>query len=476
MIQRIYENSIRRWQMLTSFRLAHRLAHQLMARLTFFALLCSAPFAALASSSVIGEVSLVIGNVSVVSAQGVRGQAVKGMQVRIGDQIETQLGGHAHVRFVDGARISVRPASRLVIETYANPKQESGATGGIRFRLDEGAMRSITGGWGALDRAKFRLNTPVAAIGVKGTDFIVRAEQNRTMASVFTGEIILSPMTEACAGTLGPCVNGREKALSDAMKGQMLELRRADSTPQLVPAIDLLAAGRTASRVVLSTNSVSVENQSAAAASDNGTGGTGAAVGTPSGSTSVQPIIAETKVAEAINSAELRGPNTDALTWARYAWAPALNGDDYSVRFESALLAGRQKVSSDSTFVLLRDQSLGAVFAPVDSSARFRLATAAATVMRTDRKPNETVQVLGGTLDVDFARSSFVTQLQMEASRSGAQTVSASGGVTSDGSFRAVSSSGLVQGGFNLDGTQAGYQFQKAVPNGVLTGTTLWGR
>ena len=34
-------------------------------------------------------------------------------------------------------------------------------------------MRSITGQWGEAARDRFRLNTPIAAIGVRGTDFIV---------------------------------------------------------------------------------------------------------------------------------------------------------------------------------------------------------------------------------------------------------------------------------------------------------------
>jgi hypothetical protein len=47
----------------------------------------------------------------------------RGQPVRAGDRIETREGGHVHVRFVDGGRLSVRPASRLQIEITATPQR-----------------------------------------------------------------------------------------------------------------------------------------------------------------------------------------------------------------------------------------------------------------------------------------------------------------------------------------------------------------
>ena len=42
--------------------------------------------------------------------------------------------------------------------------------------------------------------------------------------------------------------------------------------------------------------------------------------------------------------------------------------------------------------------------------------------------------------------------------------------------YQSYSGNTYLFGGFNSNGKEAGYLFQKSVPNGVLMGTTLWGR
>jgi hypothetical protein len=168
--------------------------------------------------AVVGEATMVIGQASLVGADGATRPVARGESIRAGDRIETQAGGHVHVRFVDGGRLSVRPSSRLHVENYAHSDQQPQMSA-IRFRLEEGVVRSITGAWGEASRDRFRLNTPVAAIGIKGTDFVVKADAGATAASVYSGAIMLSPLSEGCGSTLGPCLNGNEKLLSEDMKG-----------------------------------------------------------------------------------------------------------------------------------------------------------------------------------------------------------------------------------------------------------------
>ncbi len=120
----------------------------------------------------VGEATMVIGVAKLIAADGVERPVDRGTAIRVGDRIETGAGGHVHLRFVDGARLSVRPASRLQVENYSRASDGSALTA-IKFRLDEGVVRSITGAWGEAERDRFRLNTPVAAIGVKGTAFVV---------------------------------------------------------------------------------------------------------------------------------------------------------------------------------------------------------------------------------------------------------------------------------------------------------------
>src|SRR5690606_23096376 len=121
------------------------------------------------------------------------------------DVIETGGNGHVHVRFVDQALVSVRPSSKLEIVHYrydaANP-----AASAVKFNLMEGTTRAISGEAATHARENFRMNTPVAAIGVRGTDFVVRASADNVRASVTEGAIIIAPFSSECsAAAFGPC-------------------------------------------------------------------------------------------------------------------------------------------------------------------------------------------------------------------------------------------------------------------------------
>ena len=122
-------------------------------------LICAAQLPAIGMSesppAIVGEATMVIGTARITNALGQSVVADKGVAIRVGDRIETEAGGHVHLRFVDGGRVSVRPASRLQIESYSHSSDKP-ALSAIKFRLDEGVVRSITGTWGEAARDRFR--------------------------------------------------------------------------------------------------------------------------------------------------------------------------------------------------------------------------------------------------------------------------------------------------------------------------------
>ena len=455
---------------------------QLPSFLALFALALCAGLAqaqASAPAGIVGEVTLVIGTASLQAADGQTRSVERGSEVRVGDKVETQQGGHVHLRFVDGGRVSVRPASRLVIESYAHSKDQPQLSA-IKFRLDEGVIRSITGTWGEAAKERFRLNTPVAAIGVKGTDFVVRSLPTGTAATVFAGSIVVSPLTEKCVGTLGPCINGSEKTLSESMKGQMLELQRPDAAPQLVPAVDLQAAAKALYQSQLRMLASGSEAFKDAAKDTNKQGANELAKDAMKDIVKDGNFVSETKAAMAVTEAsklELPAAQVKELTWGRYAWSPKLAGDDFSKQFEAALMQGKQSLGGNGAFSLLRSQTDVAGFAPPSEGvAKFRLANASAGVIGLDSKQIEAVKVNQANLDVNFASATFATQLQLQAPVMGEQTLVSAGGINANGTLRVESGNTYLFGGFNGNGKEAGYLFQKSVPNGVLMGTTLWGR
>ncbi len=138
----------------------------------------------------VGRISMTLGQAHIFRPDGSHRSARSGDPVWVGDRIETAAGGHVHIRFVDDALVSVRPASRLVIEDYQYDSSQVHQSL-VRFRLDIGVARSISGAAAEGARERFRLNTPLAVIGVRGTDFVVRADAQQTQAVVNQGAITL---------------------------------------------------------------------------------------------------------------------------------------------------------------------------------------------------------------------------------------------------------------------------------------------
>ena len=412
------------------------------------------------ASAAVGSVSLLVGQAHAITADGNARKLERGAALHVGDRIETPVGGHVHVQFVDGGRLSVRPMSRLTIEDYSAPQADRPGSGAIRFRLESGVVRSITGQWGEVAKDRFRLNTPLAAIGVKGTDFAVRVEPDKTAAAVYTGAIVLAPMDSGCAATFGPCLNGSERLLTESMKGQMVELSRSQTTPELVPAVDLLAQ---------STRAVPLGVVASAAAAR--------PVARPL-SGGLDATVSEALAADTARKASnVPAPVVTQFQWGRNA--NALAGDTLSRPSGDLLAEGARPsvgIFSYTLFTTAAPLAPGAVLGAGESSVSLRLANGYAGLVDIYGQSIETVAITGGSLNLDFARSLFSTTLNLSGTRLGQESLVADGTVSRTGQFYSTNGNQLVAGAVTPDGKQAGYLFEKRVTPGVVRGITLWGR
>lgn len=106
--------------------------------------------------------------------------ATRGAAVEVGDVVSTGPTGLTQLRMQDGALLSLRYGSSMKVEEYQLPVApapvaagKAPAAGGGRsaLRLLRGAFRTVTGliGKGAGD--SYSVVTPVATIGIRGTDY-----------------------------------------------------------------------------------------------------------------------------------------------------------------------------------------------------------------------------------------------------------------------------------------------------------------
>lgn len=169
------------------------------------------------------------------SAQVADRNAVLNAPVQEGDMLVTGKDGFIYIQTADNGLFILRPSTKARIAAYYIDKKNPSNTR-VKLELLSGVARSQSGEAVKMARQNFRFNTPVAAIGVRGTDFVVAADQESTRVTVLSGGITLSGFDGACRPDgAGPCEGAAARELFANQKGMLLQYRRGQAAPQLVP-------------------------------------------------------------------------------------------------------------------------------------------------------------------------------------------------------------------------------------------------
>lgn len=189
-------------------------------------LACAAQFAHAAEA---GKIIFVAG-----AAKAGDRPAVEGAQVEEGQMLTTGADGYIYVKTADNGLFILRPQTQARIVTY-QIDQKNPANTRVKFELISGTARSRSGDAVKHARQNFRFNTPVAAIGVRGTDFTVVTDSDTSRVSVFSGGVVVSGFAGGCRPEgAGPCEGATSRELSAAQRGQLLQISRGQAAPQMV--------------------------------------------------------------------------------------------------------------------------------------------------------------------------------------------------------------------------------------------------
>ena len=90
--------------------------------------------------------------------------------IYIDDEIMTTNRSFVVLQFEDGAKVTVRPDSTLIIEQYV---YNGNADDAAELNLVAGGLRVITGAMAKSNPENYKVRTPVALMGVRGTEFSV---------------------------------------------------------------------------------------------------------------------------------------------------------------------------------------------------------------------------------------------------------------------------------------------------------------
>jgi len=134
-----------------------------------------------------GRVQFAFGEVAVTNADGASAPAKKGTAVEPGDTIVTER-GRVQIKFTDGSFVSLQPQSSFKIDEYQFQAGDDGSERSF-FSLFRGGLRTITGVIGRRNRDSYRVTTPVATIGIRGTEYLIRLDGSGALVTVGDGAI-----------------------------------------------------------------------------------------------------------------------------------------------------------------------------------------------------------------------------------------------------------------------------------------------
>lgn len=142
---------------------------------TMLAVLATLILAAAAQAQQAGEVTFASGDVSAERQPAVA--LAKGDAVLVSDAVVTGSASRAQLLMTDGAKIAIRPDSRIVIDEYvyaaAAPAGSSvtSSDDSSVISLVKGGFRSITGAIGTDNPQNYEVRTAVGVLGIRGTNF-----------------------------------------------------------------------------------------------------------------------------------------------------------------------------------------------------------------------------------------------------------------------------------------------------------------
>jgi hypothetical protein len=121
-----------------------------------------------AAHAAAGQVVFATGTPQATDTAGVVRTLKRGDEVFEGERLSTDARARLQVSFVDGAYVSLQPNSEYAIEIYRYSGQPDG-TEQASYRLLKGGVRALTGLIGRQNTEAYKVHTPVATIGIRGT-------------------------------------------------------------------------------------------------------------------------------------------------------------------------------------------------------------------------------------------------------------------------------------------------------------------
>ena len=479
-------------------------------------LLCTSAWA---QTQAVARVAVSVGEARKFNAAGQAEPLQVGSSLMAGDRIRTGPDGVAILVFTDEGRISLRSDSELLIRHYEI--DPSGVKTRIELELLKGTVRQISGNASRAQPERYRLNTPVAVIGVRGTDFLAKTAGDSVEAFVHEGKIVFTPAASCAAqADCAPVVmassdtplryirlstdgrieqrefrqgelervfgievarNGHGNGNNPlaAAPGRRLEGSEGQQLPEgtrLISPTIFAAYTKAEAEVVASVQAARTE-ETARQAQEAAQQAEAARIAEAARQAEATRQAESARLAEAARLAALATPAAvempKQLVWGRFTGASTLPAN-FVLSYDEARQGRHVTVGELGQYALWRANPSGRMSDALKGEASFRLASAEALLVQASGV--SPAQVTSASLNVNFDKSTFTAGVGLQHALTGPTAVNVSGRVNDEGIFVGTTATDRVAGALTRDGTEAGYLFSKDVAAGQLRGITLWKR
>ncbi len=168
------------------------------------ALLIAALYVPTSFAAIAARVEFSTGDPVLLGSDGKERPIKKGDVLAPGERIRTRS-GRVQLSFTDGAFVSLHPETEFGVEQYTYQGKLDGSEKGF-FKMLKGTLRTITGMIGRGRKDVYRIETPTATIGIRGTGGLIQVNDDGTSVFGTSGTWTLSNAagtTNVPAGTSG---------------------------------------------------------------------------------------------------------------------------------------------------------------------------------------------------------------------------------------------------------------------------------
>ena len=176
-----------------------------------------------ASAELVGHVILAKGSVIAVSNNGENRALKRRSKIMSGDVIKTGTNSSVQIRFVDKALMTIKANTEMDITEYQLAKPNAGQKEKAIMKLVKGGFRTISGQIGKGDKSAYKVDTPAASIGIRGTNYEVQQEASGDFVmAVYSGGISVKNESGSIELGLGSDFNFTRVSPKGAPKGLLV--------------------------------------------------------------------------------------------------------------------------------------------------------------------------------------------------------------------------------------------------------------